>query len=51
MTEYSADNTNYGLAVYGTWFVPCGAYIDLIAKYSRMDNDFALNGMKTMPLT
>lgn len=41
----SADNKNYGLAVYGTWFVPCGAYVDLIAKYSRMDNDFALNGM------
>ena len=41
----SADNKNYGFAVYGTWFVPCGAYVDLIAKYSRMDNDFALNGM------
>lgn len=40
-----ADNKNYGFAVYGTWFVPCGAYVDLIAKYSRMDNDFALNGM------
>ena len=41
----SADSKNYGLAVYGTWFVPCGAYVDLIAKYSRLDNDFALNGM------
>lgn len=41
----SADNKNYGFAVYGTWFVRCGAYVDLIAKYSRMDNDFALNGM------
>lgn len=41
----SADNKNYGLAVYGTWFIPCGAYVDLIAKYSRMNNDFALNGM------
>lgn len=41
----NADSKNYGLAVYGTWFVPCGAYVDLIAKYSRLDNDFALNGM------
>lgn len=41
----NADNKNYGLALYGTWFVPCGAYIDLMAKYTRLSNDFALNGM------
>ena len=41
----SADHKGYGLAVYGTWFVPCGAYVDLMAKYNRLDNDFALNGM------
>ena len=41
----SADNKGYGVAVYGTWFVPCGAYVDLMAKYNRLDNDFALNSM------
>lgn len=41
----SADNKGYGLALYGTWFVPCGAYLDLMAKYNRFENDFALNGM------
>lgn len=41
----TADNKGYGVAVYGTWFVPCGAYVDLMAKYNRLDNDFALNGM------
>lgn len=41
----SADNKGYGMAVYGTWFVPCGAYVDLIVKYNRLDNDLAFNGM------
>lgn len=41
----SADTKGYGVALYGTWFVPCGAYIDLMAKYNRMENDFKLNGM------
>ena len=41
----SADTKGYGVAVYGTWFVPCGAYVDLMAKYNRLENDFALNGM------
>lgn len=40
-----ADNKNYGLALYGTWFVPCGAYVDLIAKYTHMDNDFTMGGL------
>lgn len=40
-----ADNKGYGVAIYGTWFVPCGACIDLIAKYNRLENDFALSGM------
>lgn len=43
--EGSADNKGYGVALYGTWFVPCGAYVDLMAKYNRLDTDFALNGM------
>lgn len=41
----SADLESYGFALYGTWFVPCGAYVDLMAKYNRFNNDFALNGM------
>lgn len=41
----SADNKGYGVALYGTWFVPCGAYVDLMAKYNRLENDFGLNGM------
>lgn len=41
----SADSKGYGFALYGTWFVPCGAYVDLMAKYTRLDTDFALNGM------
>ena len=41
----SADTKGYGVALYGTWFVPCGAYIDLMAKYNRLENDFELNGM------
>lgn len=40
-----ADSESYGLAIYGTWFIPCGAYVDLIAKYMRMDNNFSFNGM------
>ena len=41
----TADTKGYGFALYGTWFVPCGAYVDLMAKYNRLDNDFGLNGM------
>ena len=41
----AADTKGYGFALYGTWFVPCGAYVDLMAKYNRLDNDFGLNGM------
>ena len=47
-TDYasgSAESDNYGIALYGTWFVPCGAYVDLIARYARLDNDFRLNTM------
>ena len=41
-----ADTKNYGIALYGSWLAPCGGYVDLIAKYSRLDNDFALRDMK-----
>lgn len=40
-----ADNKAYGLGIYGTWVADNGQFVDLIAKYSRLDTDFALNGM------
>ena len=41
-----ADSKAYGFGVYGTWFATDGQFVDLIAKYSRMDTDFALDDMK-----
>ena len=41
----NADSKAYGLAVYGTWFADNGQFVDLIAKYSRLDTDFNLEGM------
>lgn len=40
-----ADNKAYGFAIYGTWFAENGQFVDLIAKYSRLDTDFNLEGM------
>lgn len=40
-----ADNKAYGLGVYGTWMADNGQFVDLIAKYSRLDTDFKLEGM------
>lgn len=40
-----ADNKAYGVALYGTWFADNGQFVDLIAKYSRLDTDFNLEGM------
>lgn len=40
----SGDGDTYALAVYGTWFGENGQFVDLIGKYSRMSNDFSLNG-------
>ena len=39
------DNKAYGVAAYGSWFAENGQFVDLIAKYSRLDNDFDVNGM------
>lgn len=39
------DNKTYGFAVYGTWLSESGQFVDLIAKYFRLDQDFALAGM------
>ncbi|WP_303162704.1 autotransporter outer membrane beta-barrel domain-containing protein, partial [uncultured Sutterella sp.] len=41
-----ADTDNYGISLYGTWLIPCGAHVDLIARFNRLENDFELNGMK-----
>ena len=40
-----ADNKAYGLGIYGTWMADNGQFVDLIAKYSRLDTDFKLEGM------
>jgi len=41
----SADNKAYGLAAYGSWLHENGAFVDLIAKYSRLKSDFDLSSM------
>lgn len=43
--EGSADNKAYGVGVYGTWLAENGQFVDLIAKFSRLNTDFELNGM------
>ena len=40
-----ADSKAYGFAAYGTWFADDGQFVDLIAKYSRLSNDFTLGDM------
>ncbi|WP_337945048.1 autotransporter outer membrane beta-barrel domain-containing protein, partial [Sutterella wadsworthensis] len=39
-----ADNNAYGLGIYGTWMAENGMFLDVIAKYVRLDTDFSLNG-------
>lgn len=39
-----SDNKAYGLAAYGTWLANNGLFVDLIAKYNRMDTDFVVYG-------
>lgn len=39
------DNKAYGITAYGTWLADNGQFVDLTAKYSRLDNDFDVNGM------
>lgn len=45
MFNGSADGDLYGFAVYGTWFNDDGQFVDLIAKYSRLSNDFTAGEM------
>ncbi len=39
------DSDAYGVALYGTWLADNGQFVDLIARYVRMDQDFALDGL------
>ena len=40
------DADTYGFAAYGSWFAQYGMFLDLIAKYSRLSNDFKIADMK-----
>lgn len=44
--EGSGDADTYGFAAYGSWFAQNGMFLDLIAKYSRLSNDFEIADMK-----
>lgn len=39
------DSNTYGFALYGTWLAENGQFLDLIAKYSRVNQDFSIEGM------
>ncbi|GEM_PF-204117 len=41
----SAESDAYGFAVYGTYLKDNGAFVDLIAKYSRLTTDFTIGEM------
>lgn len=41
----NADSKLYGLAAYGSWMNTDGQFVDLIAKYSRISNDFTSGTM------
>lgn len=40
----SGDNYQFGFALYGSWLGERGDYVDVIAKYSRLENEFSANG-------
>lgn len=40
----SAENNHTGVGVYGSYLKDDGSFIDLVAKYARIDNDFNANG-------
>ena len=40
----SGENKHTGFAVYGSYLADNGSFIDLIAKYARMDNDYKTIG-------
>ena len=39
-TNGSGENKHTGFAVYGSYLADNGSFLDLIAKYARMDNDY-----------
>ena len=39
-TNGSGENKHTGFAVYGSYLSESGSFVDLIAKYARMDNDY-----------
>lgn len=41
----SADSKAYGIAAYGTWMDANGQFVDLIAKYSKLDTDYEVKGV------
>ena len=45
-TDGSGENTHKGLSVYGSKLNDDGSFIDLIAKYSRLEHDLTSNGDK-----
>ena len=40
----SAENNHTGVGVYGSYLKDDGSFIDLVAKYARIDSDFTANG-------
>lgn len=45
MATGGADAEAFGLAAYGTWLGDSGRFLDLIARVSRLENDFDVNGV------
>lgn len=45
MDNGTADGKMYGLALYGSWLHESGQFVDLIVKYTRIDNDFDIGNM------
>lgn len=42
----NSDSEMFGVSVYGTWLADNGQFLDLIAKYSRLSNEFTSGTMK-----
>lgn len=40
----SGENNHTGLAIYGSYLSDSGSFVDLIAKYARLDNEFKTVG-------
>lgn len=40
----STENNHTGVGVYGSYLKDDGSFIDLVAKYARIDSDFTANG-------